>query len=96
MSCLCNPFNCATSVCKVCGEFPTPTIEDSGRCWPHRVKIDCNGPTLPVAQCADDLYITIAQPDNVLYPFAVSARLFDQACNVITDQNGNAITLILV
>lgn len=50
---------------------------------------------MPVAQCADDQYITIYQPQNIDHPFAVSARLFDQLCSVITDQSGSAITLIL-
>lgn len=96
MACLCSPFNCVPNVCRVCGEFPTPVVEDLGRCHSHRLKTDCEAPALPVAQCADELYITISQPENEDHPFAVSARLFDQNCVPITDQSGNAITLILI
>lgn len=96
MACLCSPWNCAPNVCRVCGEFPTPVVEDLGRCSPHRVKTDCEAPVLPVIQCNDDEYRTIYQPENVDHPFAVSARLFDENCEPIWDQNGNDITLILV
>jgi hypothetical protein len=66
-----------------------------GCCSPKAVKTDCEAPVLPVAQCDDDEYITIPQPDNILHPFAISARLFDENCEVITDESGAAITLII-
>ena len=83
-------------MCRVCGVFATPVVEDLGKCSPHRLKTDCEAPVLPVLQCPDDVAITIFQPQNVAHPFAVSAPLDDQNCDVITDQNGAAITLILV
>lgn len=80
----------------MCGEFETPTTPDQGQCSPRRVKINGEAPVLPVAQCEDDEYTTIYQPENVDHPFSVSARLFDEQCQVITDENGEAITIILI
>ena len=80
----------------MCGTFPTPTVADEGQCEAYRVKTDCEAPVVPIAQCADDQYITIFQPENVDHPFAVSARLFDESCIPITDETGAAITLIIV
>lgn len=96
MACLCSPWNCAPNVCRVCGEFPTPTVEDLGACSPYRTKRDCEAPALPVVTCDDTEYRTIYQPENALHPFAVSARLFDENCDPFTDQNGAAITLIII
>lgn len=79
----------------VCGEFPEPVNPDQGICTPHRVKLDNEAPALPVAQCDDDQYITVYQPENIDAPFAVVARLFDECCFVITDENNDPITLVI-
>lgn len=90
-----NPWDNNGSTRNVCGEFPEPTNPDQGRCSPYRVKILNEAPALPVAQCEDEEYTTIYQPENTEAPFVVSARLFDECCEVIADENGNPITLII-
>jgi hypothetical protein len=79
----------------VCGTFEEPEVEDQGQCSPRHVRITCEAPVLPEAQCDDEEYETIYQPENVDNPFAISARLFNECCEEITDENGEAITLIL-
>jgi hypothetical protein len=88
-----NPWQSSTRA--VCGEFVEPTVPDEGRCSPYRVKTDCEAPTIPVAQCEDDQYAVIYQPENEDNPFAISARLFDSCCEAITDESGNPITIII-
>lgn len=79
----------------VCGTFETPEVEDLGQCASYRVKITCDAPTLPVAQCLDDAYEVIYQPDNIDNPFAILGTLFNECCAAITDQNGNPIMLLV-
>lgn len=78
-----------------CGPFDDPTVADEGQCSPAKVKITCEAPTLPVAQCNDSLYQVVYQPENVDNPFGIIASLFNEACAAITDQNGGTITLFL-
>jgi hypothetical protein len=77
----------------ICGSFEEPLNPDMGRCQPYRLKKTCEVAPLPVIQCADDEYTTAF--DNVTQKFYVTARLFDQDCDLITDENGDAITLVL-
>lgn len=81
----------------ICGSFELEDgeTEDQGACSVRHVSISCAAPDLPVAQCEDDEYTTIYQPEDEDNPFAVSARLFDENCEAITDENGDDITLIL-
>lgn len=85
MACSCQVTG--PSVKCVCGNFETPVVPDEGQCVPYREKRSCEAPDLPIIQCADDEYVTIFQPEDEDNPFKVSARLFDQNCEVITDQN---------
>ncbi len=79
----------------VCGTWETPTVEDLGQCSPRRVKLTCEAPVLPVAQCADESYEVIYDPTNIDNPFSISATLFDECCLPITDENSEPITLII-
>lgn len=81
----------------ICGSFELPddAVEDQGHCSSRRVKITCEAPTLPVAQCEDETYEVIYQPENVTNPFAILATLFDNCCLPITDEDGEPITTIL-
>jgi len=79
----------------VCGSFEEPTNPDQGRCAPYRVKLDCEAPVLPVPVCEDDSYVTIYQPENITHPFAVAARLFDENCELVTDENGDSIVTLI-
>lgn len=92
---LCCQCNQISTSCE-CGEFSEPTVHDEGRGSPYRVKISCEAPVLPVAECDDDIYITLYNPDDTEHPFAVLSRLFDQLCEPVTDQNGSVITLVIV
>ena len=93
MSIICNPWN--SSVSGECGTFVEPTVADEGQCSPYRVKITCEAPTLPVAQCSDTAYTTVYNPEDVLHPFYVVASLFDESCIAITDESAAVITLVL-
>ncbi len=64
-----------------------------GRCQPYRLKKTCEVTPLPVIQCADDQYAT--EFDSLTQKFYVTARLFDQNCDLITDENGQPITTII-
>lgn len=75
----------------VCGAWEEPEVEDQGQCVPYREKRTCEAPELPVIQCDDDEYTVIPQPENEEFPFKVSARLFDENCEPVTDQLGNDI-----
>jgi hypothetical protein len=79
------------SVKCVCGNFETPVVPDEGQCSPYREKRSCEAPELPVITCDDDEYVTIFQPENATNPFKVSARLFDENCEVVTDENDEDI-----
>jgi hypothetical protein len=81
------------STTDVCGSFSEPTNPDMGRCQPYRVKTTCEVAPLPVIQCADDEYTTTF--DVLTQKFSVTARLFDQNCNLITDENDDAITTVI-
>lgn len=89
MACTCQITG--PSIKCVCGDFSLPVVPDEGQCSPYREKRDCEAPVLPVIQCADDQYTTIAQPGDDVNPFKVQARLFDQSCLPVTDQTGNTI-----
>ena len=89
----CNPWN--STVQSECGTFEEPAVADQGQCHTYRVKRDCAPPALPVAQCADDSYETLYDPEDQLNPFKVSAKLFDENCEAITDESADPITLIL-
>ena len=90
LPCCCNQVG--PSVLCVCGTWTIPPVNpDQGQCGPFRVKLSCEVSPLPVIQCADDTYTTIYQPENEDFPFKVSAKLFDQNCEDITDQLGNPI-----
>ncbi len=88
-----NPWN--NTVRSECGTFDDPVVEDQGQCHSYRVKITCEGPTLPTPQCADDTYETLYTPEDEDSPFKVSAKLFDENCAAITDENAEPITLII-
>ncbi len=79
----------------VCGDWGEPLVKDEGVCSPRRIKIDNAAPELPVAQCADDQFEVIYQPENLENPFAVIARIFDECCLLITDENGDPILTTL-
>lgn len=81
----------------ICGSFELPddAVEDQGQCSPRRVKITCEAPVLPVAQCEDDTYEVIYQPENTDNPFAILATLFDNCCLPITDDNDLPIITII-
>lgn len=80
------------SVNVICGPFNNqPAVPDNGICHPKSTLIDCGAPALPVIQCNDASYQTVAQPGNTAHPFAILATLFDQLCLAITDQNGQII-----
>lgn len=79
----------------VCGTFDLPEVEDEGRCASYRVKITCEAPVLPVAQCSDDTYEVVYQPEDTEHPFAILSKLFDDACGVVTDDAGNPITTVV-
>ncbi len=92
----CSPWGQPQSTTRVCGTFDNETATpDEGRCHPYRVKRDCGRPDLPVINCDDDQYEVIPQPDNPDQPFVVSARLFDENCDTITDENGEDITTLI-
>lgn len=78
---------------EVCGSFTEPVNPDLGQCQPYRVKTSCEAEVLPVIQCADDQYTTTF--DNITQKFYVTARLFDQNCALITDQNGDSILTVI-
>jgi hypothetical protein len=78
---------------EVCGSFTEPVNPDMGRCSSYRVKTTCEVAPLPVIQCADDQYTTSF--DVATQKFSVSARLFDESCNLITDEDGAAITTVV-
>lgn len=92
---LCCQCNQISTSCE-CGEFDVPTVPDQGQGYPYRQKISCEAPVVPVAECADDTYVTTYDPTDVDHPFKVTAKLFDQLCAAITDQNGAIITLVIV
>lgn len=70
-----------------CGKFEEPQNPDDGLCFPYRVKRDCSAPALPLPACEDEVYTTEYDPDDVTSPFIIVGQLFDQACNLILDQN---------
>jgi hypothetical protein len=78
----------------VCGEFVQPTNPDLGQCSPYRTKKDCEAPALPYVTCADDTYITMYDPDSATH-FSVLAKVFDENCEVILDENSLPITAIV-
>lgn len=78
-----------------CGTFAEPSNRDAGQCSPYRLRMDCEAPALPVITCDDDEYTTDYDPDNVESPFKIFCRLFDQACDLITDQDDDPITTYL-
>jgi hypothetical protein len=87
--------NCDNDSTKqVCGTFETPTVPDEGCCYPYRTKRSCEAPLLPVITCDDDEYI-VEPSDNPDKPFNIVARIFDQNCLVILDQNNLAILTIV-
>jgi len=86
-----NPQSQSTSA--VCGPFAEPVHEDQGQTFPVPVKLTCERPDAPVIQCADDQYVTEFNPSTG--GFTVTSRLFDQNCEVITDQLGLPITTII-
>lgn len=92
--CCGNPWN--NSVEGVCGDFTEPTTPDQGQCAPRRVKRSCEAPDLPVSQCEDDEYTTEYTPENPDSPFTITARLFDEDCELITDESGDPIITTLV
>lgn len=78
---------------EICGTFEEAVNPDQGQCFPYRVKRTCEVPALPVITCDDDEYETIeSTPPNY---FVVSARLFDENCLPITDEDGLAIQTIV-
>ncbi len=94
MACCCNTVGTGSVTC-VCGAFPVPTVPDQGQCVPYREKRDCEAPVLPPIECDDDEYTTVFQPENESNPFKVSARLFDQDCEPILDENDEPILTFL-
>lgn len=93
-TCCCNVSFPSTKC--VCGTWTIPEDPDEGQCVPYREKRTCDAPVLPVIQCEDDEYTTEFQPENEDNPFKVSARLFDENCEPITDQLGNDILTYVV
>lgn len=87
-------FCCTNQNAKaVCGGFTEPTNPDLGRCHTYRVKRDCERPALPTIQCDDTEYTVVFDPDAVppFSVFTIFARLFDENCLPITDENGDTI-----
>lgn len=98
MSCSCpgtnNPL--IPSVQGVCGTFDTDIDNpDQGCCIPYREKRGCASPTLPVIVCDDDQYEVIPNPDDPDHPFKISARIFDEDCDTITDEDGEDILTLV-
>lgn len=89
----CVNCNLASITC-VCGTFEEPTVPDEGRGYPHRQKITCEAPTLPTAPCGETDYTTVFSPE--LQIFAVISKLYDENCDLITDQDGEPITLVIL
>lgn len=81
------------SVSAICGTFADPTTPDQGQCFPYKSSQTCDAPTLPVASCSDDQYTTTYDP--LTQSFTVTARMFDQNCQPILDQNGATITTVI-
>ena len=73
-----------------CGDFEEPSNPDNGSVAPYRVKQSCGAPDLPEPAC-DEEFTTEYDPDNVDSPFKIIADLYDQACNLVLDQNSAAI-----
>lgn len=98
MSCNSNPLlgcgcGCGLSTCEVCGEFEEATNPQAGGCAPRRVKISCEAPTLPVGNCDGDIITPIYNP-SLNPPYRIQSILFDELCDPITDQFGEAILVI--
>lgn len=88
----CGPFGGNQSIAEVCGKFDdNPANPDQGSCHSLKVARTCAAPDLPVIQCNDANYQTVAQPGNAEHPFAVIAGLFDELCLPVTDQTGAQI-----
>jgi hypothetical protein len=88
-TCCCNISSPSTKC--ICGTWTIPEDPDEGQCFPYREKRTCEVTPIPVIQCDDDEYITIFDPEDEENPFKVSSRLFDENCEVITDQLGDPI-----
>lgn len=54
------------------------------------MKENCEAPNLPEPAC-DEEFTTEYDPDNVESPFTIIANLYDQACELILDQNSAVI-----
>lgn len=79
--------HCNQSTCDICGPFTEPTNPDEGSCFPYPLRRTCEAPDLAPAECDDDEYIAEYNPEDVLYPFTILARIFDQNCLPIQDQD---------
>lgn len=82
---------CGTTTHKACGDFEEPENPDQGCCHAYRVKRDCERPALPAIGCDDTEYVTEVSNDPTR-PFRVLARIFDEDCEPILDENGEEIT----
>lgn len=88
------PYGCAgINHREICGEFETPTNEDTGRCHPYRVKIDCEAPVVPTPTCPNDEFTVVFDPD-LTPPFRVTSLLMDENCEPVTDEDGNPIQVV--
>lgn len=83
-----------SSVGCVCGTFEEPENADAGRCGPPAVKIDCERPAAPQAECGE-LNFTIEAHPGETPPFTIISELFDESCDLILDQGGNPILTIV-
>jgi hypothetical protein len=79
------------NACEVCGTWEEPETPDQGICHPYRVKRTCDAPELPGPGPCDDTEYTIVYNPDLTPPFRVISRLFDQDCEVITDEDDNPI-----
>lgn len=90
MGCCNSPLGGNQSTLMVCGKFEEPVNPDKGKCFPYRVKNDCEAPSVPQNPCNDtDAYI-IVDTENPT-KFIVIATLFDENCEPILDDDGNKI-----
>jgi hypothetical protein len=82
---------CGINTCRVCGEWEEPENQDTGKCHSYRVKRNCEAPAEPDPGPCDDTEYTIIYTPDLTPPFRVQARLFDENCEEVLDQDDNPI-----
>lgn len=74
-----------------CGEFSEPEVPDLGCCQPAVHRRDCEAPVVPDANCEDETFEVVVTDQGL----KVSAKIFDEDCLPILDENSDPITTLI-